>query len=276
MPRFIPKHVTFEQIYEDLNLPDGITVTKDEMIEYFKKLKTPDYPEIIYEHYVNGKGFKEIKDEHPEFYRERMFDCVKCAVHSLRKIIIDDRKPIRDRILLDFVDGKMLHRHPKFDWKTTVGEAVDYLETYDYRQSVVTDALVTQMKNNGIEIYYPEFLMKKARYPYNLYADFLAGFGPRAFMYVKDLYKLHVNNICTHPDRSYFALENNKDIIFSNKNMYFSEITKVIGYLYYQENVEIDVIADSLGLSIECVRDGLLKMKNKMRSESFTEFMFSA
>lgn len=276
MPRFIPKHVTFEQIYEDLNLPDGITVTKDEMIEYFKKLKSPNYPEIIYEHYVNGKGFKEICDAHPEFYREKVDYCVKGAVHVLRKIIIEDRKPIRDRILLDFVDGKMLHRHPKFDWKTTVGEAVDYLETYDYRQSVVTDALVTQMKNNGIEIYYPEFLMKKARYPYNLYADFLTGFGPRAFMFVKDLYKLHVNNICEHPDRSYFALENNKDIIFSNKNTYFSEFDKVIGYLYFQENVEDDVIAESLGLSVRYTKKKIREMKYSMRDEHFTEFMFSA
>ena len=48
MPSFIPKHVEFEQIYEDLILPDGITVTKEEMIKYFGKLKAPNYPEIMY------------------------------------------------------------------------------------------------------------------------------------------------------------------------------------------------------------------------------------
>ena len=276
MPSFIPKHVEFEQIYEDLNLPDGITVTKEEMIKYFDKLKAPNYPEIMYEHYVNGRGFTDIEREHPEFYRSRIYSCVACGIHSLRKIILEDQKHIRDRFLLDFVNGKDIHSHPVFDWKTTVGEAVDYLETYDYHRSVVTDRIVTQMQNQGIEIYYPKFLLKRPAYPYNLYAEFLTNFRPKGHMLVKDLYKLHVDNICMHPDRSFYALENNKDIIFSNKNMYFSEISKTIGYLYFQEHVDLDVIADSLEVSPYYVKTVMAKMKEKMRHERFTEFMFSA
>lgn len=107
------------------------------------------------------------------------------------------------------------------------GEAIVYLETYNYHRSIVTDRLVTQMQSQGIEVYYPKFLLKRPAYPYNLYAEFLTNFRPKAYMLVKDLYKLHVDNICMHPDRSFYALENNKDIIFSNKNMYFSEIQRL-------------------------------------------------
>lgn len=262
---------TMNDLMEKLNLPESITLSKEEILFFIQSMKNEEYSKILYERYEHGRSYGEI---------EKLFDmlpascCRKCetAIKQLRNQILNHFKSNDDKLINLYLHSNVL-KVKQFGSKS-VQEVIDYLMEMDYRPSTFYDLVINTLQDNGLQIIYPKYLLKSPEYPYNLFAHLLYGEGLRITVPVKDLHIKYVKQIIYHPERNLSTFIYHSKKIFSDENPYLTERQKIIGKYFYEERLSITAISFILKISETLVKRELHKIITTLNSDDGIFFIY--
>ena len=267
----MPVVKTIEDLRESLNLPKECELTDMNIIDYVDNMRNQDYSTLLFMRYILGYSFKRIEKEGNIYYASMSSACQN-AIRVLRKEILEDLSPenIGNRPINDIAYhkiGNSLGLTGK-----TLYESIEWLLKFDYKPCKNVDMLVHSIQSIDPKFVYPQYLLKKPHYPYNLYAQILRGeIGGRG-SHVRDVQSKYLKMILTNPQYNVGMYVYHVKDIFSDKNTLLRSNEKEILKFYYKNELSIKETSEKLNISESLLKSTIqrsLKLFNTVEGIHF-------
>lgn len=269
---FKPSNKTVDTLIMELNIPDGVEVTKDYVISKIKNMKNRDYSTILFERYVNSRTISKIEELHSNLYYSHLGGTCKSAVKSLRREIIEELVGIDSFPFGEYVRNSKITRRGYLS--RSIKEISEYIESLEYKPSKDRDRVINGLIDIGYNIDYPKYLMKSPEYPYNLFSHIIQNDGILPSLTASEIRRIYMNEIIKNPSHNINVFIINSNRIFDQENKLLTMRQKVIASLFYRDKIRIPEISEHLDISESLIKLELRRVISIFNTEDGKSFIY--
>ena len=268
----MPVYKTIEDLRIALDLPREYILSDMNIIDYVDNMKNPDYSTLLFMRYILGYSFKRIEKEGNIVYASMSSACQN-AVRVLRKEILEDLSP--DNIGNKPINNIVYHKISNGLGLTgkTLYESIEWLMKFDYKPCKNVDILVQSIQAIDPNFIYPQYLLKKPSYPYNMYAQILRGEIGGKNTNVKDVHNKYLTMILTNPEYNVGMFVYHVKDVFSEKNTLMSDKEKEIILFYYKNNLTLKETSEKLHITESILKGVIRKTLKILNTEEGIHFI---
>lgn len=263
---------TIEDLRVSLNLPKEYNLSDMNIIDYVDNMRNQDYSTLLFMRYILGYSYKKIQKEGNIYYASMSTAC-QTAIRVLRKEILEDLSP--DNMGNKLINEVVYHKIANVLGLSgkTVFECIEWLMRFDYKPSKNIDLMVQGIHHVDPNFIYPQYLLKKPPYPYNLYAQFLRGEVCGRSIKVKDIQSKYLRMILSNPQYNVGMFIYHAKDIFSEKNYLLTSKEKKILYFYYKNDLSLRETAERLNVSETILKSIVQKALKLLNTEEGIHFI---